>query len=197
MSRFSFFTIALFSILQLTSKFVFVRAQGDDSVDQTAEQVAQNGVDGTGSGPNAWKVVVTFGEDTSVVRRLSDDDEDGNTQVSAENNSAEVEDQQSSNQDSGVNSEDGAVTTEQDLETANEPVISTTLSTFDKDFAVAVQLYYDVACTRSVVELKKNFLKKIFGYLARCEGNFCTTTPFFLKKSSQNRPKCRQNAVKI
>ena len=47
--------------------------------------------------------------------------------------------------------------------------------------------------TRSVEEK----FEKYFGYLARCEGIFCTTTIFFQKKSSQNQPKCKKNAVKI
>ena len=45
--------------------------------------------------------------------------------------------------------------------------------------------------------LKKNLANKIFGYLARCEGKFCTTTLNFFKKSCQNRPKCSKNAGKF
>ena len=42
-------------------------------------------------------------------------------------------------------------------------------------------------------KLKKNFLKKIFGYLARCEAKFRTTTLFF----KTNRIKINQNAGKM
>ena len=38
--------------------------------------------------------------------------------------------------------------------------------------------------------------RKYFGYFARCEDFFCTTT-LLKKKSSQNQAKCKKNAVKI
>ena len=47
---------------------------------------------------------------------------------------------------------------------------------------------------KSIVEEK--FGKQIFGYLARCEGKFCTTTLKFLKikpKSTKMNEKCSQN----
>ena len=53
---------------------------------------------------------------------------------------------------------------------------------------------------KEAVTLKKQVeekFEKYFGYLARCEENFRTTTLKISKKSHQNQPKCKQNAVKI
>ena len=47
--------------------------------------------------------------------------------------------------------------------------------------------------------LKKNLANKIFGYLTRCEGKFCTTTLKISKKitskSTKMQAKCRQNLI--